>query len=46
MTEIVTSRLLLRPFRAEDLGAFVAYRSQPDVARYQSWDSSFSMTDA
>ena len=46
MAEIVTPRLLLRPFRAEDLAAFVAYRSQPEVARYQSWDSSFSMADA
>jgi RimJ/RimL family protein N-acetyltransferase len=46
MAEIVTSRLLLRPFRAEDLTAFVAYRSHPDVARYQSWDTSYSMADA
>ena len=46
MTEIVTPRLRLRQFRAEDLAAFVAYRSHPDVARYQSWDSSYSMADA
>ncbi len=46
MAEIVTPRLCLRPFRAEDLAAFVAYRSHPDVARYQSWDSSYSMGDA
>jgi RimJ/RimL family protein N-acetyltransferase len=38
--------LLLRPFRADDLAAFVAYRSHADVARYQSWDTSFSMADA
>ena len=44
--EIVTERLVLRPFRAEDLPAFVAYRSAPAVARYQSWDTSYSMTDA
>ena len=46
MPDIVTPRLLLRPFRAEDLAAFVAYRSHPEVARYQSWDTSFSMADA
>jgi RimJ/RimL family protein N-acetyltransferase len=43
---IVTERLWLRPFRAEDLPAFVAYRSDPEVARYQSWDTTYSMADA
>jgi RimJ/RimL family protein N-acetyltransferase len=43
---IVTERLELRPFRAEDLPAFVAYRSVPEVARFQSWDTSFAMADA
>ena len=43
---IVTERLCLRPFRAADLAAFVAYRSAPEVARYQSWDTTFSMADA
>jgi RimJ/RimL family protein N-acetyltransferase len=46
MTELVTARLVLRPFEACDLGAFVAYRSDPEVARYQGWDSPFSMVDA
>ncbi len=46
MVEIVTERLTLRPFRAEDLPDFVRYRSDPDVARYQSWDSAYSMADA
>jgi RimJ/RimL family protein N-acetyltransferase len=46
VVEIVTERLRLRPFRADDLAAFVAYRSKPDVARYQSWDTSYSMADA
>ena len=46
MVEIVTERLYLRPFRAEDLPAFVAYRSDPAVARYQSWDSTYSMAEA
>jgi RimJ/RimL family protein N-acetyltransferase len=46
VAEIVTERLRLRPFRADDLPAFVAYRSEPEVARYQSWDTSYSMADA
>jgi RimJ/RimL family protein N-acetyltransferase len=46
MDEIVTDRLILRPFRAGDLPAFVAYRRAPEVARYQSWDRTYSMADA
>ena len=46
MVEIVTQRLCLRPFRPGDLAAFVAYRTDPEVARYQSWDTSYSMDDA
>jgi RimJ/RimL family protein N-acetyltransferase len=41
-----TTRLRLRPLQADDLRAFVAYRSHPDVARYQSWDPTYAMTDA
>jgi aminoglycoside 6'-N-acetyltransferase len=37
-TQLRTDRLVIRPFRLEDVDAFVAYRSDPDVARYQSWD--------
>ena len=33
-----TSRLVLRPFEERDLPHFVAYRSDPAVARYQGWD--------
>ena len=35
---VSTARLLLRPFRDSDLAAFVRYRSDPEVARFQSWD--------
>lgn len=35
---IETPRLRLRRFTAADLPAFVAYRCDPEVARYQSWD--------
>jgi RimJ/RimL family protein N-acetyltransferase len=34
-----TSRLILRRFKDEDLSAFLAYRNDPEVARYQSWHS-------
>jgi RimJ/RimL family protein N-acetyltransferase len=43
---IETERLTLRPFRAEDLVAFAAYRREPEVARYQSWDTTYSKADA
>ena len=46
MVEIFTNRLRLRPFQADDLPAFVAYRSEPEVARYQAWDTTYSMIDA
>jgi RimJ/RimL family protein N-acetyltransferase len=39
MREIVTARLVLRLLQPEDVPAFAAYRSDPEVARYQSWDS-------
>ncbi|MDQ3662588.1 MAG: GNAT family N-acetyltransferase [Actinomycetota bacterium] len=44
--EIRTDRVLLRRFRHADLDAFVAYRSDESVARFQSWDQSYSKADA
>jgi len=35
-------RVLLRPFRQADLDTFIAYRSDPNVARYQGWDAPYS----
>lgn len=32
-----TTRLSVRPFDQADLEAFVAYRADPEVERYQSW---------
>lgn len=32
-----TQRLLLRNFTASDLESFLAYRNDPQVAKYQSW---------
>jgi ribosomal-protein-alanine N-acetyltransferase len=41
-----TQRLLLRPFQETDLPAFSAYRSDPQVARYQSWTAPYSLDQA
>ncbi len=38
-TVLRTDRLVIRRFRTEDAVTFAAYRSDPDVARYQDWDS-------
>ncbi len=35
---ISTERLVLRPLREADLEKFLAYRNDPEVARFQSWD--------
>jgi RimJ/RimL family protein N-acetyltransferase len=34
-----TSRLTIRRFRASDAPAFAAYRNDPEVERYQGWES-------
>ncbi|GAA4878956.1 GNAT family protein [Kitasatospora terrestris] len=39
---IDTPRLRLRRFRPEDAPALAAYRSDPQVARYQGWESPLS----
>jgi aminoglycoside 6'-N-acetyltransferase len=36
-----TVRLTIRRFRAEDAAALAAYRSEPEVARYQGWEPPF-----
>ena len=38
-TKIETERLILRRLADGDLGAFMAYLNDPEVARYQSWES-------
>ncbi|MBA2346160.1 MAG: GNAT family N-acetyltransferase [Rubrobacter sp.] len=38
-TQIKSRRLILRRFADPDLESFLAYRNDPEVARYQSWDS-------
>lgn len=42
-TRLETGRLLLRRFRPDDVDAFVAYRSDPDVARWQGWDAPYPL---
>lgn len=44
-TRIESERLILRRFEDSDLVPFVAYRNDPEVARFQSWDS-FDERDA
>src|SRR5687767_2940919 len=36
---LLTPRLSLRRFRAGDADSFAAYRADPEVARYQGWES-------
>lgn len=37
-----TARLRLRPFRPDDLPDYLAYRNDPAVMRYQSWETPLS----
>lgn len=41
-----TSRLVIRRFQASDAAAFARYRSDPQVARYQSWTPPVMAKDA
>ncbi|MPM89044.1 hypothetical protein SDC9_136152 [bioreactor metagenome] len=41
-----TPRLILRAFRPEDAAAFSAYRSDPEVARFQGWTAPYSLQQA
>jgi RimJ/RimL family protein N-acetyltransferase len=43
---IVTERLVLRRFRPSDAATLSAYRSDPDVARYQSWSAPYPLEEA
>jgi len=42
-SELRSERLELRRFRPDDLAAFVDYRSDPAVARYQGWALPFPL---
>ncbi len=41
-----TPRLILRPFRDQDILPFSSYRSDPEVAKYQGWDIPFTIEQA
>jgi RimJ/RimL family protein N-acetyltransferase len=43
---IATERLVLRRFRPADAETLAGYRSDPEVARYQSWEAPFSLLRA
>ena len=36
---LISPRLILRRFRAEEIATFVRYRADPAVARFQSWEN-------
>ena len=44
-TELISDRIMLRRFALADLTTFVAYRSNPEVARYQSWEAPYPLAD-
>ena len=46
MLNLKSPRLILRPFRDPDLDVFAEYRSDPDVARYQSWTPPYTKDQA
>ena len=46
MLILETPRLILRPFRDSDLESFAAYRSDPEVERYQGWEAPYSVDKA
>jgi RimJ/RimL family protein N-acetyltransferase len=43
---LASERLEISPLSGADIAAFVAYRTVPDVARYQSWSTDYSLDDA
>jgi RimJ/RimL family protein N-acetyltransferase len=43
---LTTERLVLRRFRAADAETLAAYRSDPEIARYQSWDAPYPLDQA
>jgi RimJ/RimL family protein N-acetyltransferase len=43
---LLTKRLSIEPLTTADLATFIEYRQDPEIARYQSWDTSYSMAQA
>ncbi|MHA1992155.1 MAG: GNAT family N-acetyltransferase, partial [Candidatus Hodarchaeales archaeon] len=44
MSEIIlqTERLILRRLMKRDFSSFVEYRTDPEIMKYQSWESNFT----
>lgn len=43
---LLTKRLSIRPLSDSDKDSFVAYRQDPEIARFQSWDTTYSLQQA
>ncbi len=43
---LTTDRLVVRRFDFDDVDAFLAYRNDPDVARFQGWSLPYDRIDA
>jgi RimJ/RimL family protein N-acetyltransferase len=46
MFRLETNRMILRPLEERDSAAFSAYRSDPEIARYQGWGAPYSLEQA
>ncbi len=46
MFNLETKRMILRPLDDRDITAFSAYRSDPEIARYQGWGAPYSEEQA
>ena len=46
MTILRTARLTLRPLTLDDLPAVVAWRNDPEIARFQGWDLPVTLENA
>lgn len=43
---LLTNRLSIEPLGKRDIEAFVRYRQNPEIARYQSWSPDYSQSQA
>ena len=43
---LLTQRLSIEPLTLVDLDSFVSYRQNPEIARFQGWDASYSRVQA
>ena len=43
---LLTPRLSIEPLKLSDLDTFVSYRQDADIARFQSWDTTYSAEQA